>query len=422
MTNLFGDEDDIFLDDFDADDVIFDEELEDNLDEELEDNSWDEYDFDFEKDFRDFIDQKEEFIKKFDGLRKGKAIANTGAKQATQDLIEQYHKILDNLKKDKENVIELFSLGELNKSMARHKAYPTAISNHHTRKALAWCLGIGGAVATAGIFYIGGTNPVAWTPTLIWTSAGIATALGASVAIPTRIRNWKKFDRNKVEDKKLNWIEKRIMKKVIEKEYAFSNVSMEIGENILDVLKGNYSIYETNKITRKRFFIFGKERDYYVTDLKDAYKMMPRRKRKKLIKTISEFKELNLKTSMLEEKLAAAHERKLAAERQRMAQQTQVNKVDSNIEPMQQETLVTPTPKPAPTIKKVHVVSDPKTIDRSKVRKVTLVSNPNAESTGNKEQLVAVVKKRTHRTSSPRTNSHRVASRNSQRPKNGGKR
>lgn len=259
---------------------------------------------DFGAEFKSFINDKKQYIEqKTAEIESMKGFLPTGVSLSIQNTIDNYKEILKDLEDSEKKVIDMFSLGDLSKSMERHRAYPIAISAYHTNKMLITLGVIGAGVAAVGLYAIGGTNPVTWSPALQGVAIATGLSLGGFVAVPIRIGNWRGFDRDKVEKRKFNFIEKRIMKKVKAKERALSQISLEIGKNMLPILKGEYTIHEIKQVNRKRFILFGKEETHTVIDLKEKYMFIPKRKRKKLLKIISKSKGLNDAARNLEDSL-----------------------------------------------------------------------------------------------------------------------
>lgn len=333
---------------------ILEETVEEFVDEEEE--VWQDFGSEAEQKFLSFIESKKEYIEKFDAFRRGNAEARTGLQQATQDLIEEYHDILADLEDSKDIVTEMFSMGDLNKKMARHRKYPPEISAHHNRKALAWFMVLGGIVGTAGLMTIGGPNPAAWAPALKYVSLGAGSFVGLSVAVPTRLANWRKFDRDKVKKKKLNFLEKRIMTRVQEKERALSRVSLLMNERMLDILQGKMKISRERRVTKKKFLFWGEQR-VLVTELLDDFAYLPKKEKKALLKLISQFSELSSKTQKLEAKLnshkketpVVEEERKEEQQKQTPKKKTKAQEQATIPQPKGiSDAAVTPKPTPAP--------------------------------------------------------------------------
>ena len=231
-----------------------------------------------------FIEREKAFIAQFDGL-----VPKDGAQVHVKRLAEQYNENLDHLEASREQVIKLFSLSDFNeKKMKRNEKYPTAIATYHTIYATV----LGTAVLTTlflGTSYmLGGANIAAWSTPLKFIAGGVGLVPAVPLAIGSYALHRKSFDRSTVEKRKTNFIEKRIMKRVKEKEYAFSLLASQVESNMPLILSGEYSISEKQTVKRKRFGFFGKPVDKEITVFKDGYSALPRRTRKKLDKVITE--------------------------------------------------------------------------------------------------------------------------------------
>ena len=239
-----------------------------------------------------FIKKEKEFIAQFDGL-----VPKDGSQVHVKRLAEQYNENLDHLEASREQVIKLFSLSDFNeKKMKRNEKYPAAIAAYHTAYATVLGTAVLSTLFLGSSFMLGGANMAAWSTPLKFIAGGVGLVPAVPLAIGSFALHKKHFDRSTVDKKKLNFIEKRIMKRVKEKEYAFALLASQVESNMPLILSGEYTISEKKTVQRKRFFFFGKPVDREVTVFKDGYSALPRRTRKKLDKVITgvnkEYKDL----------------------------------------------------------------------------------------------------------------------------------
>lgn len=239
-----------------------------------------------------FIKREKEFIAQFDGL-----VPKDGSQVHVKRLAEQYNENLEHLEASREQVIKLFSLSDFNeKKMKRNEKYPAAIAAYHTAYATVLGTAVLSTLFLGTSFMLGGANMAAWSTPLKFIAGGVGLVPAVPLAVGSFALHKKHFDRSTVDKKKLNFIEKRIMKRVKEKEYAFALLASQVESNMPLILSGEYNISEKKTVQRKRFFFFGKPVDREVTVFKDGYSALPRRTRKKLDRVITgvnkEYKDL----------------------------------------------------------------------------------------------------------------------------------
>ena len=231
-----------------------------------------------------FIKKEKEFIAQFDGL-----VPKDGSQVYVKKLAEQYNENLDHLEASREQVVKLFSLSDFNeKKMKRNEKYPPQIAAYHTAYATVLGTAVLSTLFLGTAFMLGGANMAAWSTPLKFIAGGVGLAPAVPLAIGSFALHKKHFDRNTVDKKKLNFMEKRIMKRVKEREYAFALLASQVESNMPLILSGEYSISDKKTVQRKRFFFFGKPVDRQITVFKDGYSALPRRTRKKLDKVIRE--------------------------------------------------------------------------------------------------------------------------------------
>lgn len=155
----------------------------------------------FSESFDKYIAHRRSFIEQ----EKFKKILDAEAKNESQHdikrAVQRYIAVLERLQADKDSIVKAVSLGDITQKMEKDKKYPPKISRYHWLKAGGIFLVLSGLVSTGLLFYGGGSSPQYWSSSLQLLSLGAGTLIGSSVAAPTRILDWKRFDRDESEQR-----------------------------------------------------------------------------------------------------------------------------------------------------------------------------------------------------------------------------
>jgi len=307
-------------------DEILDLFAEDEVLDHPDSINYEQVDSQFTDSFLSFLEKRKEYIKKYDSIRKGNVQATTSAQYATQELIEEYHDIIEDLEGSKNKIINAFSLGGLSKKEIAHHDYPTTIRNWHIAKSIIFYSIITGGISYIGLNLLGGSNPEFWTGSLFGKVVGFGSIFGIGTGVMSFVASKKGFNRRTVDKGKVNFIEKRLMKRVRQKEKALLNMTTEFYDKMPNILNGNFEIYQTTNTTRRKFILFGKKVPTTKKVLKDEYKGLPLIKRMKISKLLTKFKNLGDKTAELEERLEKQRARKAANEERIRREQAEISK------------------------------------------------------------------------------------------------
>ena len=315
--------------------------------------NYDQLDSEFKEAFLAFLKARKEYIEKFNGLRRGNIKATTPAQLTTQELIEEYHDMIEDLEGSQDKIIRAFCLGGLTESQISHHDYPTAIRNWHIAKSAIFYTFITGGISLIGLGALGGTNPEFWTGSLFGKVAGFGSVFGVGTGVISFFGSKKGFNRRTVDRGKINFIEKLLMKRVRKKERALLNITTEFYEKTSSILSGDFEIYKTVHSTRKKYFLFGEKIPVEKRVLKDEYKGLPLIKRIQISRLLTKFKKLSEKTNELEERLEKQRARRAANEERLRREQAETTRQNT---PPATEATVTTVAEEKPTERKKAVV------------------------------------------------------------------
>ena len=319
-----------------------------------------------------FFESRRRFIAQFDGL-----VPKNGAQTHIKKLSEQYSECLTSLEAAQADVVKLFSLGEVNREkMERHEKYPLAINAYHTGIATV----LGSALLSLGFlgtgYLLGGSNMEAWSSSLMLIGAGVGALPGVPVAIVNYLSNRKHFNRQEVEKKKFNFIEKRIMKRVKNKEYANALFAMQIDTNMSQILGGKFSLKEKKTVTKtnRKGIVTTKEVEVY----KEEYQHLSFWTKRKLNKVINAFNEQYAALNSIQVELESrVDEIKKQNKKTRAEAAAQAKKVTTQVAPATPEEKPTQKSKPKQTPKAApqQVVDEKPTITDVAPPQVSTVPN-----------------------------------------------
>ena len=234
-----------------------------------------------------YFEREKEFVSQFDEL-----VPKNGAQLHIKNLAEQYRENLISLEEAREKVVRLFSLGEINQTkMEKRKQYPTAINAYHTTFST-----VLGTAAISGLFLgssvlLGGTNMAAWSSSLKLIALIASSVPGLAIAVGSYIQNRKHFDRNDAEKRKINFIERMILRRVKKRERAYDLLATQIETALPSILSDEFSITEKRVVERRKFGLFGPKVRKEVTVFKEGYKALPwgvKRRLKKVLKDVGD--------------------------------------------------------------------------------------------------------------------------------------